>query len=135
MLTIGQAAERSGVPAKTIRYYEEVGLVRPAAREENRYRQYGEEDIATLRFIGRARALGFSLKAVERLLDLYRNPARSSREVRELALAHVAEIDCKRAELKAMRDQLADLAARCDGDRPDCPILDELVGSAANRAS
>lgn len=132
MLTIGQAAERSGVPTKTIRYYEDIGLVAPAAREENFYRRYGEDEVATLRFIGRARQLGFTLKEVERLLDLYRNPNRSSREVRELALSHVEDIDRRILELQALRNRITALASRCDGDGRDCPILDDLIGTAGS---
>lgn len=131
MVTIGEAAARSGVPAKTIRYYEGSGIIRPAARGSNRYRGYGEGDIETLRFIRRARALGFSLRDVAGLLDLYRNKRRASRDVKKLALEHVTELDRKLAEMTAIRNTIAALAKRCHGnDRPDCPILDEL-GSVA----
>lgn len=127
MMTIGEAAARSGVPPKTIRFYEEIGLIAPAERLENRYRAYDDNDIETLRFINRARSLGFSLKDVGELLALYRDRKRSSREVKRLALSHVAELDRKIAELTAIRNTIADLAERCHGDhRPDCPILDEL---------
>jgi MerR family copper efflux transcriptional regulator len=127
VLSIGDAASRSGVPPKTIRYYEEVGLIAPAERLENRYRAYDENDVQTLRFIQRARSLGFSLKEVAELLALYRDRRRASKDVKRLALAHVAELDRKIAELKAIRNTIADLAARCHGDqRPECPILEEL---------
>lgn len=127
VISIGEAASRSGVLPKTIRYYEEIGLIAPAERLENRYRAYDENDVQTLRFIQRARSLGFSLKEVAELLALYRDRRRASKDVKRLALAHVAELDRKIAELKAIRNTIADLAARCHGDqRPECPILEEL---------
>lgn len=127
VMSIGDAASRSGVPRKTIRYYEEIGLIAPAERLENSYRAYDEKDVQILRFIQRARDLGFSLKEVADLLALYRDRRRASRDVKKLALAHVAELDRKIAELKAIRNTIADLAARCHGDqRPECPILEEL---------
>jgi MerR family copper efflux transcriptional regulator len=126
-LTIGEAASRTGVPAKTIRFYEEIGLIAPAERRENRYRAYGEPDLQRLRFIQRARSLGFSLKEVGDLLALYRDRHRASHDVKALALQHVADLDRKIAELTAIRNTIAELARRCHGDdRPDCPILDEL---------
>ena len=126
-MTIGEAAARSGVPPKTIRYYEEIRLIALADRRENRYRSYDESDVQTLRFIQRARSLGFSLKQVGELLALYRDRRRASKEVKRMALAHVAELDRKIAELTAVRNTIADLARRCHGDqRPDCPILEEL---------
>jgi MerR family transcriptional regulator, copper efflux regulator len=131
MMTIGEAAARSGVPPKTIRFYEEAGIIKPAARGENRYRAYDEPDIHTLRFVHRARRLGFPLKDVAALLDLYRNTARFSRDVKRLALAHVAELDRRIAELTAIRDTISGLAEQCRGDhRPECPILDELGAPA-----
>ncbi len=127
MVTIGQAALRAGVPAKTIRFYEEAGIIKPAARGSNRYRGYSEADVQTLRFVSRARALGFSLKDVASLLELYSNDRRASRDVKRLALKHVAELDRKLKELTVIRNTIADLARRCNGnDRPECPILDEL---------
>jgi MerR family copper efflux transcriptional regulator len=127
VLSIGDAASQSGVPPKTIRYYEDIGLIAPAERLENRYRAYVGNDVQTLRFIQRARSLGFSLKEVAELLALYRDRRRASKDVKRLALAHVAELDRKIAELKAIRNTIADLAARCHGDqRPECPILEEL---------
>ncbi|MBW4052666.1 MAG: Cu(I)-responsive transcriptional regulator [Proteobacteria bacterium] len=126
-MTIGQAAVSSGVPPKTIRFYEEMGLVKPAERLANRYRAYDESNLQTLRFIRRARDLGFSLQEIDKLLALYRNRRRASEDVKRLALAHVAQLDHKIAELTRIRDTLADLARRCHGDqRPDCPILDDL---------
>jgi MerR family copper efflux transcriptional regulator len=126
-MTIGQAAQRSGVPPKTIRYYESVGLVSPAARSENKYRAYGDKEIEVLRFINRARGLGFSLSEVEQLLALYRDHNRPSREVKRLALRHIDDLDRKIAELKTIKKALMHLAEKCRGDdRPDCPILDDL---------
>lgn len=130
-MTIGQAAQRSGVPTKTIRYYESVGLIGPAARGENNYRGYSDREVDTLRFINRARGLGFSLKEIEVLLALYRDRRRPSREVKRLALRHIDDLDRKIAELQAIKKALMRLAEKCRGDeRPDCPILDDL-GSAS----
>jgi MerR family copper efflux transcriptional regulator len=127
MMTIGEAASRSGVPPKTIRFYEEAGIIARATRGENRYRTYSDADVQTLRFIQRARGLGFSLKEVADLLALYRNRRRASREVKKLALQHVADLNRKIAEMTAIRDTIAGLAKHCHGDeRPECPILDEL---------
>ncbi|MDP6389139.1 MAG: Cu(I)-responsive transcriptional regulator [Alphaproteobacteria bacterium] len=127
-MQIGNAAEKSGIPAKTIRYYEEVGLIQPAHRTESGYRTYDESDVATLRFIQRARGLGFSVKEVRLLLGLWADRARSSADVKGLALDHIGEIDRKIAELQSMRDTLVDLTERCHGDdRPDCPILEDLA--------
>jgi Cu(I)-responsive transcriptional regulator len=127
MVTIGEASARSGVPAKTIRYYEEAGIIRRAARGGNGYRAYSDTEVQTLRFIQRARSLGFALKDIADLLDLYRNQKRASRDVKKLALEHVAALDRKLAELTAIRDTIAALAKRCQGnDRPACPILDKL---------
>ncbi len=129
-ITIGEAATRSGVPSKAIRYYEEIGLIERAGRLANQYRAYDDKDIQTLRFVNRARRLGFSLKEVRDLLALYHDRNRASADVKRLALEHVAEIERKIAELAAIRDTIADLAHRCHGDhRPDCPILNELEAS------
>lgn len=130
-MTIGEAASRSGMPPKTIRFYEEIGLIRPAERFENQYRAYSERDVHTLRFIHRARSLGFALKDIRALLALYRDRRRASREVKRLALQHIAEVEHKIAELTAIRNAIADLAKRCHGDdRPECPILDELEATS-----
>lgn len=130
-MTISQAAERSGVPTKTIRYYESVGLVSPAARGENRYRAYSDKEVEILRFISRARGLGFSLGEVEQLLVLYRDRNQPSREVKRLALKHIDDLDRKIAELKAVKRALMQLAQKCRGDdRPECPILDDLSARA-----
>jgi MerR family transcriptional regulator, copper efflux regulator len=131
LITIGEAAQRTGVPAKTIRYYESIGLLRPAARGENRYRTYGDKEVETLRFINRARALGFSLKEVDELLALYRDRRRPSRDVKRLALRHVEALDRKIEELTAIRNTVFELAEHCRGDeRPECPILDDLGAPA-----
>jgi MerR family copper efflux transcriptional regulator len=127
-LTIGEAAERSGVPAKTIRYYEQIGLVRAADRGVNHYRSYTDADVEMLRFIGRARRLGFSIQDLKQLVALYHDRDRASADVKAIALQHVRRIDRKLAELQTVRAALTDLASRCHGDaRPDCPILDELA--------
>ena len=130
VMSIGDAASRSGVPPKTIRYYEEIGLIAPAERMENRYRVYSETDVQTLRFIQKSRSLGFPLKEVGELMALYRDRRRHAKDVKRLALAHVAELDRKIAELTAIRRTIADLAERCHGgQRPECPILKELEAS------
>ena len=128
-MNIGQVGQESGVSAKTIRYYESIGLIAPAVRTAAGYRVYGERDIQTLRFIQRARSLGFSVSDVGDLLALWRDKDRHSAEVKALAESHVAEIDRKINELQGMRNTLTHLIARCHGDeRPDCPILDDLAG-------
>jgi MerR family copper efflux transcriptional regulator len=130
MMTIGQASASSGVLPKTIRFYEDLGLIKPAERLANRYRAYDDNNVRILRFIRRARALGFSLREIEKLLSLYRNRRRASEDVKRLALSHVADLDCKIAELKRVRDTIAELARRCQGgERPECPILDDLEAS------
>ncbi len=133
-MRIGEAAERTGIPAKTIRFYEQIGLRSPAERLENRYRSYTQRDLQTLQFIRRARNMGFSVKEVSELLRLYRDRNRTSRDVKRLALAHVAELDRKIAELAALRYTIAELARRCHGDqRPECPILKEFADIAPSR--
>jgi Cu(I)-responsive transcriptional regulator len=127
-LTIGEAAERSGLAAKTIRFYEEIGLVHPVRRRDNGYRVYGEDDLHMLRFVERARRLGFSVEDCRQLLALYRDRDRTSAEVKALTEQRIGEIERKIEELVAMRRVLAELAARCHGDdRPECPILDDLA--------
>jgi len=132
-MNIGEAAARAGVPPKTIRYYEEIGLVAPAPRSDNGYRAYRAMDVHVLRFVQRARSLGFSVKDCRQLLALYRDPHRASAEVKRLTLRRIAEIDRKMAELAGMRATLTRLAESCQGDDcPDCPILDDLAeGDAA----
>ena len=122
-------ADKSGVPAKAIRYYESIGLIQAASRSHSGYRVYGERDLRTLHFIQRARSLGFSVEEVGALLELWRDTERHSAQVKALARRHVEDIDRKIAELGGMRDSLTHLIERCHGDdRPDCPILDDLAG-------
>lgn len=129
-MNIGEASAASGVSAKMIRYYEEIGLIAPAARTAANYRVYDRDSVNRLRFVRRARSLGFSLEETERLLKLWDDKERASAEVKALALAHVEELEQKIAEMQAMRDTLAHLADRCHGDdRPNCPILADLDGS------
>jgi len=126
-MNIGQAAAASGVSAKMIRYYEQVGLIRPADRTHSNYRSFSDRDVNELRFIRRARNLGFSVDEIARLLSLWRDRARPSREVKAIALRHLQDLDARIGELQAMADTLRDLARCCAGDdRPDCPILAEL---------
>jgi Cu(I)-responsive transcriptional regulator len=126
-VNIGQAAKRSGVPPKTIRYYEEIGLIGPAGRTAAGYRDYGPAEVETLKFIQRARSLGFSVKDVGDLLALWRDRERASADVRRIALDHVRAVEAKIGELEAMRRTLTALVERCSGDdRPDCPILEGL---------
>lgn len=125
--TIGEVAQLSRIPTKTIRYYEEVGLLRPAKRAANGYRVYDERSVHVLRFISRARSLGFPLKDVADLLALWGDKRRTSARVKQLAQAHIGAIERKLAELETMRSTLKELVHRCHGDdRPDCPILDDL---------
>ncbi|MBI3451759.1 MAG: Cu(I)-responsive transcriptional regulator [Rhodospirillales bacterium] len=131
-MNIGTVAEMSGVPAKTIRYYESIGLIRSADRRSNNYRDYSTNDVQTLRFIHRARRLGFSVRQVGELLALWQDKQRASHDVKTVAMNHIVEIDRKLAELEGMRRTLVSLAERCQGDdRPDCPILDDLAGAVA----
>ena len=126
-MNIGQVAERTGVPPKTIRYYEEIELIAAPARGANGYRSYTEEAVHTLRFVASARNLGFTVEQCRALLALYRDKGRASADVKHVAEEHMAAIDRKIEELGAMRKVLATLAQRCHGDdRPDCPIIDEL---------
>jgi len=130
MMNIGQASAASGVSAKMIRYYEEIGLVRPASRTASNYRTYGDEEVHRLRFIRRARSLGFSLEETERLLELWDDKSRASAEVKKVALHHIAELEEKIAGMKAMVATLTELADCCHGDqRPNCPILADLAGN------
>jgi Cu(I)-responsive transcriptional regulator len=131
-VNIGQAAEASGLPPKTIRYYEDIGLV-VADRRDNRYRDYGEEHVHKLRFVQRARSLGFSVDECRNLLSLYEDRGRASAEVKQLAEARLADIDHKIDELRKMRAALAKLVEACHGDHlPDCPILDDLAQQMAD---
>lgn len=129
-MNIGSAARHSGLPAKTIRYYEDIDLIRPA-RAENGYRDYSPEDIHRLRFLQRARSLGFSIEECRLLVSLYDDEARASADVKALALGKIAEVDRKIEQLRSMKKTLKALAENCHGDdRPDCPILDDIAGLA-----
>ena len=126
-MTVGEAAAASGVSAKMIRHYESIGLIRPASRAGNNYRHYGDEDVHLLRFVRRARDLGFSIEETRRLLALWQEE-RPSAEVKAMTLTHIAALDRKIAALGSMRDTLRHLADHCRGDdRPACPILAELT--------
>ncbi|BAB51786.1 Cu(I)-responsive transcriptional regulator [Mesorhizobium japonicum] len=130
-MNVGDAAHRSGLPAKTIRYYEEIGLIAPA-RAANGYRDYSGDDIHRLTFLRRARNLGFSIDDCRQLMALYQDRGRASADVREIAAAHVTAIEEKVRELQSMRATLQKLIHACHGDeRPDCPILDDMAGAAA----
>ena len=125
---IGQAAKQSGVSAKMVRHYESLGLLPAVHRTDAGYRQYGDRQIHTLRFIRRARALGFSMLEIAELLKLWQNQQRASADVKRIAQAHVADLERRIVEMQAMRQTLAELAHCCAGnDRPDCPILSGLA--------
>ena len=135
-LNIGEAAARSGVSAKMVRHYEALGLLPPVARTAAGYRQYGEREVHTLRFIRRARDLGFGIADIATLLKLWQNRRRASADVKRIALAHVADLERRMAEMAAMKLSLEHLAACCSGDhRPDCPILDELAAQPTGRGA
>lgn len=125
-MNISEASELVGIPPKTIRYYEGIGLI-SSHRSENGYRVYDDRDLHMLNFLGRARSLGFTIESCRSLLALYQDPNRASAEVKKVALQHMDEIDCKIEELQAMRAVLTTLVESCRGDeRPDCPILNAL---------
>ena len=129
-MNIGEVAERAGIPAKTIRYYEDIGLVRPL-RSENGYRAFQEADLHKLAFLARARALGFSIDDCRILLNLYEDQSRESAQVKAVAQEHLTAIDEKLAQLQGMRETLSNLINACHGDeRPDCPILTDLSREA-----
>ncbi len=127
-MNIGEAAAASGVSSKMIRYYEQIGLLKPAARSASGYRTYTDNEVHTLRFVRRARDLGFTVEQMAELLTLWRDRSRASADVKRIALAHVEALDNKMRELQQMAATLRHLAANCHGDsRPDCPIIDELA--------
>lgn len=127
-MNIGQAAAASGVTAKMIRHYEESGLTRAARRTASNYRSYSDSDVHVLRFIKRARALGFSMADIKTLLSLWQDKSRSSSAVKRIAGTHIDELQRKIAELQAMVRTLEHLARHCHGDhRPECPIIEELA--------
>jgi MerR family transcriptional regulator, copper efflux regulator len=131
-MNIGQAARATGVSAKLIRYYESIGLIPEAERTAAGYRVYTQNDVNLLRFVRRARGLGFSIERIQVLVGLWRDRNRSSAEVKRVALQHVSELEEKIAELRSMSEVLSHLAEACHGDdRPDCPILKDLEGGPA----
>lgn len=131
-MNIGDIAKATGISAKMIRYYEETGLIRPATRALSGYRVYSDNDLQTLRFVRRARDLGFTVKQIDDLLTLWRDRTRASAKVKEIAMGHVAALEKKMQELKEMSDTLLHLASHCHGDeRPDCPILKTLGSTEA----
>ena len=131
-MNIGQAAAASGVSAKMIRHYEDVGLLPAAKRNDAGYRRYDDNDVHTLRFVRHARDLGFSIAAISRLVSLWQDRGRPSREVKALAQAHIEALELKARELLAMKTTLEHLVHCCHGDdRPDCPILESLADAGA----
>ena len=127
-MNIKNAAQACGLPPKTVRYYEEIGLVSPG-RAANGYRAYAERDVHDLRFVQRARSLGFTIDQCRQLLSLYRDDGRARADVKAIALDKIAEVETKIAELQSMKATLASLAESCRGDsRQDCPIIDDLAG-------
>lgn len=129
-MNIGELAKSSGVNAKLIRHYESIGVIPKAARTDSGYRVYTEKDVQFLRFIKRARGLGFSMKEIKTLMGLWRNKARASREVKALALEHIQDLEQKIREMEEMVKNLRQLARNCHGDaRPECPILIDLGDS------
>jgi MerR family transcriptional regulator, copper efflux regulator len=127
-MNIGEAAQASGVSAKMIRYYESIALIAAAGRTDSGYRQYGDSDVNTLRFIRRARELGFSIERIRTLLGLWQDRSRKSGDVKKLAHVYITELENDIAKLQTMRDELRHLADCCHGDnRPDCPIIDDLA--------
>ena len=134
-MNIGEVARASGVSAKMIRYYEETGLIPKAERSTAGYRHYLESDVHTLRFVRRARDLGFSVEGIAELLALWRDRSRASAQVKALSLAHLATLQRKIADLQAMAATLSALADHCEGDaRPDCPIIDDLALGCGHQA-
>ena len=128
-MKILEAAKLAGLTVKTLRYYANIGMVTPHQDPATSYRDYSEEDVAKLQFVGKARRFDFSVEECRELLGLYEDRNRPSREVKALTLKKVAEIDSRLAELQSLKDELSGLASACDGDhRPDCPILNALSG-------
>jgi MerR family gold-responsive transcriptional activator of gol and ges genes len=133
-MTIGEASRASGVSAKMIRYYESVGLIRSATRTGANYRAFSDRDVRELQFVRRARDLGFGVDEIGRLLSLWRDRDRPSREVKAIAEGHLAALEARIAEMRAMADTLRELAGCCAGDdRPDCPILADLAAPPTAR--
>ena len=127
-MNIGDVSARTGLPATTIRYYEDINLIKPM-RDDNGYRRFRDQDVHKLNFLGRARALGFTIEDCRTLLALYEDETRASADVKQVARDHLAQIEAKIADLNAMRETLSHLIDACAGDdRPDCPILRDLGG-------
>ncbi|PLX34437.1 MAG: Cu(I)-responsive transcriptional regulator [Hyphomicrobiales bacterium] len=130
-MNIGMVASESGLPAKTIRYYEDIGLITPS-RLENGYRSYNQQDAEKLRFLQRARSLGFSIEDCRKLLSLYEDKNRASADVKAVARKHLGKVEQKIRELESLRGTLNELVKCCHGDdRPDCPIINDLTGKEA----
>jgi len=126
-VAIGRAAQLAGVSARMVRHYEQLNLLPPVPRTDSGYRQYSEADVHTLRFIRRARDLGFGMDEITPLLGLWQDKARASREVKRIAQTHIDELGNRIEQLQAMQRSLQALVGCCQGDaRPDCPILDDL---------
>jgi MerR family copper efflux transcriptional regulator len=135
-MNIGKASAESGISAKMIRYYESIGLIPAASRSDGGYREYSDNDVHTLRFIRRARDLGFTVEQMIELLALWRDRKRASADVKRIALKHVEELERKARELREMSSTLKHLADHCKGnERPDCPIINELAEDAAQSTS
>lgn len=129
-MNIGTAARQSGLSTKMIRHYEHTGLLRPVARSNGGYRQFSSRDIEVLRFVRRARLLGFSIQQIDRLIRLWQDPQRESRQVRSVARDHLDDVEHKLAELQQMKSTLEQLISACQGNEtPDCAILDQLTAS------
>ncbi len=132
-MSIGTVAAKSGLPAKTIRYYEDIGLLTPP-RRDNGYRSYREQELHKLKFLHRARSLGFTIDECRQLLSLYEDESRASSDVKALARQHLKEVDAKILELQGMKSTLETLIKSCRGDhRPDCPIIDDLASARGKR--
>lgn len=135
-MNIGQASKASGVSSKMIRYYEQIGLLRPVLRTASSYRTYADNDIHTLRFVRRARDLGFSVEQIKQLLALWRDRSRASSDVKAVAMEHVAELERKIAAIQEMTKTLKHLASHCHGDaRPECPIINEIANGVGKERS
>ncbi len=133
-MNIGEASRQAGLPAKTIRYYEDIDLIKPA-RLENGYREYSQQDIHCLRFLQRARGLGFAIEECRTLLSLYNDKDRASADVKSIAVRKIEQLDAKLLELASLRKTLISLVESCHGDdRPDCPIMNDLSGSHGSSA-